>query len=53
MTGIVIEKILEMFILMLVGVIVYKAKVVDETISKNLSNLLLMVVLLQCVSAKM
>ena len=44
MTGIVIEKILEMFILMLVGVIVYKAKVVDETISKNLSNLLLMVV---------
>ena len=34
MTGIVIEKILEMFILMLVGVIVYKAKVVDETISK-------------------
>ena len=32
MTGIVIEKILEMFILMLVGVIVYKAKVVDETI---------------------
>lgn len=44
MSGIVVKKIMEMFILMFVGVIIYKAKVVDGTVSKNLSNLLLLVV---------
>ena len=44
MSGIVVEKILQMFILILAGEVVYKAKLIDETVSKNLSNLLLLVV---------
>lgn len=44
MSLIVIKKIIEMFIILLVGVIIYKAKIIDDVSTKHLSNVLLMLV---------
>lgn len=44
MAWIVTEKILEMLIIVLVGVIAYKKKLIDEAANKRLSDLLLLVV---------
>lgn len=44
MSLIVIKKIIEMFMILLVGVIIYKGKVIDDVSTKHLSNVLLLLV---------
>lgn len=41
---IVLEKMLEMFIILIVGIIAFKTGIIDENSNKKLSNLLLMIV---------
>ena len=42
MNGVVLEKIIEMFIIMLAGVIACRTGLIDEKTTKKMSNLLLM-----------
>ena len=44
MSLIVLKKIIEMFIILLVGVIIYKAKIINDVSTKHLSNVLLLLV---------
>ena len=44
MSLIVIKKIIEMFMILLVGVIIYKGKIIDDVSTKHLSNVLLLLV---------
>ena len=44
MSLIVIKKIIEMFIILLVGALIYKVKIIDDVSTKHLSNVLLMLV---------
>ena len=44
MAGIVAEKMIEMFVVLIAGMIIYKCKLANARASKTLSNLLLMVV---------
>lgn len=44
MSLIVIKKIIEMFIILLVGAFIYKVKIIDDVSTKHLSNVLLMLV---------
>ena len=44
MNGVVLEKIIEMFIIMLAGVIACRTGLIDEKTTKKMSNLLLMLV---------
>ena len=44
MSLIVIKKIIEMFMILLVGVIIYKGKIIDDASTKHLSNVLLLLV---------
>ena len=44
MSLIVLKKIIEMFIILLVGVIIYKAKIIYDVSTKHLSNVLLLLV---------
>ena len=44
MSLIVIKKIIEMFIILLVGTLIYKVKIIDDVSTKHLSNVLLMLV---------
>ena len=44
MSLIVIKKIIEMFMILLVGVIIYKGKIIDDASTKHLSNLLVLLV---------
>ena len=44
MSLIVIKKIIEMFMILLVGIIIYKGKIIDDVSTKHLSNVLLLLV---------
>ncbi len=44
MSLIVIKKIIEMFIILLVGALIYKVRIIDDVSTKHLSNVLLMLV---------
>ena len=44
MSLIVIKKIIEMFIILLVGTLIYKVKIIDDASTKHLSNVLLLLV---------
>ena len=44
MAGIVLEKIIEMTVILLAGVLAYKTGLIDKTSTKSFSNVLLMLV---------
>lgn len=44
MSGVVAEKIIEMFIIMIGGFIAYKTKLIDSSTTKKMSDLLLMLI---------